>query len=174
MAKQYENKNEIVEDVYILPGTWRNFSGSKDKYNEHPMPYFSVTLHKKDADRLSERGFNVKIPKPNPEYDEEGTEREPFITVKVNMNGSHPPRVVMRTTRKDQTLKGDMIGILDSANITHADMIIRPYDWDKTGEQAPTAYLQSLYVDIEEDYLADKYARLAEERDRVREGQLGA
>lgn len=52
----------------------------------------------------------------------------------------------------------ESIDVLDWADIKTADLIARGYDWavnDKTGTKA---YLQSLFVTIEEDALEQKYA----------------
>jgi hypothetical protein len=54
-------------------------------------------------------------------------------------------------------LNEDNVNILDSADIRHADLIIREYRWDVNGKQGVKAYLQSLYVTLEEDDLYRKY-----------------
>jgi hypothetical protein len=88
----------------------------------------------------------------------------PFIKVKVNFDGFKPPQIFMSTSRNRTHLGEGEVDILDSADIVNADMIIRPWETKINGVVHHPLYLQSLYVDIEEDYLAEKYARLDEER----------
>jgi len=47
---------------------------------------------------------------------------------------------------------------LDWADIKTADLIARGYDWNVGGKSGTKAYLQSLFVTIEEDALERKYS----------------
>lgn len=70
---------------------------------------------------------------------------------------NRPPRVVLLTSSSRTQLDESSVEVLDYADIKTADLIARGYDWmvgDKTGTKA---YLQSLFVTIEEDALEKKY-----------------
>jgi hypothetical protein len=53
--------------------------------------------------------------------------------------------------------------MLDWADIKSSDLICRAYEWDVNGKTGIKAYLQSLFVTIEEDYLDRKYSNDPEE-----------
>jgi hypothetical protein len=49
------------------------------------------------------------------------------------------------------------IGCLDYDNILNCDLRIRPYSWARAGRSGVAAYLESMYVTVEDDPLAAKY-----------------
>lgn len=140
----------ILEDVRIL---FRNFSGKEGQYNREGDRNFAVLLEDNLADAMARDGWNVKYLKPR----EEGDSPQPYIQVAVNFRG-RPPRIVMITSRGRTTLTEDEVNILDWAEIKHVDLIVRPYEWVVNKKTGVKAYLQSIFITIEEDPLELKYA----------------
>lgn len=141
----------LIEDAQII---FRNFSGKEGQYNREGDRNFAVIIPDEGtAQQLLADGWNVKYLEPR----EDGDAPTPYIGVTVSYK-NRPPRIVMITSLARTNVGEDMVEVLDWANIRTADLIVRPYDWavnDKTGRKA---YLQSLFVTIEEDYLERKYA----------------
>jgi hypothetical protein len=146
----------LMEGVRIV---FRNFSGKEGQYNREGDRNFAALLDDSTANAMAEDGWNIKWLKPR-EVDE-GEEETPqaYIPVSVNFKG-RPPRIVLITSRGRTNLDEDSIEMLDWADISNVDLIVRPYEWTVNGKNGIKAYLQSIYVTIEEDALELKYAEL--------------
>lgn len=143
-------QSATLEDVQI---NFRNFAGKPTNFNPNGGKRdFAVFLKPEDALQMARDGWNVKQLKVR----EEGDIPQDYITVKVNYNG-RPPRVVILTSKGKTPLDEGLIEILDWADILSCDVTIRPYHYDVNGSQGVSAYLQSIYVKIQEDYLDQKY-----------------
>ncbi len=143
-------KTFMVEDARLV---FRNFSGKEGQYNREGDRNFAVILDAKTAKVMLKDGWNVKYL----DSREEGEEDTPYIQVAVNFN-HRPPRVVMITSTARTNLTEESVDVLDWAEIRTADLIARAYDWTVNGKSGTKAYLQSLFVTIEEDALERKYA----------------
>ena len=143
-------KTFMVEDARLI---FRNFSGKEGQYNREGDRNFSVILDHETAEVMLKDGWNVKYLAAR----EEGEADTPYIQVAVNFN-NRPPRVVMITSNARTNLDEKSVDILDWAQIQKCDLIARAYEWTVNGKSGVKAYLQSLFVTIEEDALERKYA----------------
>lgn len=151
----------ILEGVRIV---LRNFAGREDQYNAEGTRTFAVVINRELADTLANDGWNVKQFKER-EDAEEGEEPEFFLPIKMKFDGMRPPQIVLITSRGRKRISEDEVEMLDWVEITEADLIIRPWPWTSkaTGKSGVAAYLQDLYVTIEENPLERKYADLDEQ-----------
>lgn len=149
-----QDNTVLMEGVRII---FRNFAGKEGQYNREGDRNFAVLLDETTAKAMDEDGWNVKMLKPRTE--EEGEEPQAYLPVSVNFRG-RPPRIVQITSRGRTNLGESEVEILDWVDIINVDLIVRPYEWTVNSKTGIKAYLQSLYITIEEDPLEAKYAEL--------------
>lgn len=150
MPDDNQVKTFMVEDAPII---FRNFAGKEGQYNREGDRNFAVILSPDVAVQMLADGWNVRYLEPR----EEGDESVPYIQIAVNFK-NRPPRVVLLTSTSRTQLDEESVEVLDWADIRTADLIARAYDWTVNGKSGTKAYLQSLFVTIEEDLLEQKYA----------------
>jgi hypothetical protein len=145
-----ERKSFKIEGARLV---FRNFEGKEGQFNRKGDRNFCVILPDADALAMASDGWNIR------KFDarEEGDTPTPYIQIAVNFE-NRPPRVVMLTSTTRTQLDEDSIDVLDWADITNADLIARGYEWSVNGKTGVKAYLQTLFVTIEEDDLERKYA----------------
>lgn len=143
--------NLVIENAHII---FRNFSGRESKYNRAGVRNFCVVIEDpKKAQELSENGWNVRTLQPR----EDGDEPRFYIQVAVSF-ANMPPKVFLITRNAKTQLDDESIDTLDFAEIKNIDLIIRPYQWEVSEKYGVKAYLKTMYVTIEEDEFAEKYA----------------
>lgn len=145
-----EQKTFMIEDARLV---FRNFSGKEGQYNREGDRNFSVFLSEDVVEIMIKDGWNVKFLSSR---DEDEVDRA-YIQIAVNFN-NRPPRIVMITSTARTNLTEESVGVLDWAAIETCDLIARAYDWSVNGKTGTKAYLQSMFVTIEEDALERKYA----------------
>lgn len=143
-----KNNKVIIENAQLI---FRNFSGKEGKFNPGGNRSFCVVLDEEKSKELLDLGYNVRYLKPRNE-DEKPT---PYLQVKVTYGKVEPSIYLVGKTKT--LLSEDNIGMLDWADISNADLQIRPYKWEMAGKTGTAAYLDVLYVTIQENVLEEKY-----------------
>lgn len=148
--------NTTLENVNILPGRWRNFSGRPTDFNkEGGRRSFNIIFGADVAQVLRDEGYNVKEMKPREGDDNE----EPMFRLEIAVSYKfRAPRVIQLLPDGGRAPLNEIsLGVLDYAQIINADIEIRPYDYDIRGNKGRKAYLQTMYVAIETSELDEKY-----------------
>jgi hypothetical protein len=150
-----QNNTVLMEGVRII---FRNFAGKEGQYNREGDRNFAVLLDEQIATAMAEDDWNVKWLKPRTE--EEGEEPQAYLPISLKYDKGRPPRVVLITSRGRTNLDESQVETLDWVDIVNVDLIVNPYPWTVNGKSGVKAYLQSIYVTIEEDPLELKYGEL--------------
>ena len=109
------------------------------------------------AAQLLDDGWNVKTLKGR----EPGDDEQPYLQVSVGF-GNRPPKITLVTSRGKNPLNEAECEIIDWIDIKQVDLIIRPYSWNVNDKSGIKAYLKTLYVVVDEDFLEQKYADVPE------------
>jgi hypothetical protein len=149
-----QDNTVLMEGVRII---FKNFAGREGQYNREGDRNFAVLLDDTMAEKMAEDGWNIRWLQPR--EGEEDETAQAYLPVSVNFKG-RPPRVVLVTSRGRTNLDEGQVEMLDWADIKNVDLIVRPYEWSVNGKTGIKAYLQSIYVTIEEDPLEIKYGEL--------------
>lgn len=138
------------EDARI---TFRNFRGEKGRYNKEGDRNFNLILTEEQADIVRGEGLRVKVKAPTEEYP------DPLRTVAVKVSYRRiAPIIEMITNRGKVVLTEDTVGELDYQRFKKVDLSINVSRYiNVDGEPSATAYLDSMYVTVMENALADKY-----------------
>jgi hypothetical protein len=143
-------KTFMVEDAQLI---FRNFAGKEGMYNREGDRNFSVILTHEAAEDMARDGWNIKYLEPR----EEGEPSTPYITVAVNFK-NRPPNVTLITSKARTRLAEDAVEILDWADIRTVDVMANGFDWQVGDKSGTKAYLQTMFITINEDPLELKYA----------------
>lgn len=141
--------NALIENVQLA---FRNFAGKLGKYNNEGDRNFCVLLDEQTAAQMDEDGWNIKYLEPRDPEDE----RQAYIRVKIKYN-FREPNIYMVGSKNKTRLDQDSIEVLDYMDLKFSDIIIRPYNYEVNGKTGVTAYLETIYANIQEDELYQKY-----------------
>lgn len=144
-------RNELtIENARII---FRNFRGEATKYKREGVREFSILFDNETGLELIQDGWNLRALKPRDE-----DELEPYhLSVGVKYGYISPDIYLIKNNRKI-LLDEESVGMLDTAEIEAADLIVRPYNWTVNGKSGVKAYLKTMYVVIKEDTFANKYS----------------
>lgn len=147
-----ERNNKLaIDNARII---FKNFTGKDDKFGREGDRSFSIVIEDDAlAEQLANDGWNVKPLTPR-DPDEKVNH---FIKVKISFK-VRPPKIWLLTNHKRALLDEDTIATLQYARIENADVVVSPWRWEVNGKTGIAAYLETLYVKIEDDPFADKYA----------------
>lgn len=144
----------LIENARII---FRNFEGKEGPYNRAGDRNFCVLLDEDLASKLVADGWNIKALRAR----EEGEPEQPYIQVSVGFKVRPPKMVMIGSISKNRNeLDEDSCAVLDWVDIRTVDLIIRPYHWVVREDSGIKAYLQTIYVTVEEDFLDLKYSDL--------------
>ncbi len=148
------NKTEpiIIEGARIL---FRNFAGAPTKFDPRGGKR-SINIAIDDpqaAEDLKRLGWNIKQLDPRDEG-EDGTYHLPVFITFTPIT----PDIFIVTKKGKRRLDESTIGELDFHTLSNVDLVIRPYRWEVSGNTGIKAFVKTMYVTIEEDAFADKYA----------------
>jgi hypothetical protein len=147
-------RNAILENIELL---FPNFSGELKRFNAAGERNFGIKLPHDIAEQMQKDGWTIKFLDAREDEDRP----TPFIKVKINFKSRRPPRAVLVTSKNKTPLGEKEISLFDSIPIKKVDVNINPYvRTDDDGITTVTAYLQSIFVTMEEDELDLKYAEV--------------
>lgn len=147
-----------IENAYLLPGSFRNFSGREGRFNAAGVRSFCVKLDEDFANKLKSDGWNVRTLIPRDPQDEVLY----YLQVAVSYKAI-PPKIILINSSGKVSLDESSVGLLDSADIENVDLVIRPYNWEVNGKTGVKAYVKSMYVTIAEDEFEAKYRDMPDE-----------
>lgn len=143
-----------LRHVQLGRGTFRNFSGTKTKYNKTGKRLISLFLDDATADQLKNEGWNIKYYIPKVDGEEEPREPIPFLEAELRYD-NYPPEVTLEMSGNKQVLEeDDLVNLkLDTADIIDVDVRLSPYTWiNDDGESKIKAYVDRLRIRMEDDF----------------------
>lgn len=147
----------LIEDAQII---YRNFKGEERQYNRAGARNFHVILDPELARALERDNWNVKWPKER-EIDGETVVLDPSLKINVGYRVRSPRIVMIGQQSGSQTeLHEDNVDLLDDVDVVSVDVLFAPYNYDKDDPKKIAAYLRTMLITIEEDYLMQKLARM--------------
>lgn len=146
----------MAKQILRIEGTnliFRNLSGKASEYNKNGERITGVIIPEDMVNQLVEDGWNVKQTKPRDPQDTPIY----YMNVKCRFD-NFPPNIYLCTQRKKTKLDEDTVDQIDYSEISMVDIEISPYDYQTAMGSGRSAYIKNMYVNVVEDYFAEKYA----------------
>lgn len=145
----------MAKPILRIEGTnliFRNLSGKTSEYNKNGERITGVIIPPEMVEQLVDEGWNVKHTKPK------DPQAEPtyYMNVKCRFDNI-PPKVYLCTERKKTKLEEEDVAQIDYSEISSIDIEISPYDYQTAMGSGRSAYIKTMYVNVVEDYFAEKY-----------------
>lgn len=157
IAKKETKEEKRIPDITIENAriAFRNFGGKEGRYNAAGRRNFCVLLDPTVAKDLAGFGWNVKYLKARDSEDPD----QPYIQVTVSYKNL-PPKITVITSRNKHILDEASVDLLDWADISNIDLIVRPYVWEVNGKTGIKAYAKIMYISLVEDEFEAKYNKV--------------
>lgn len=148
----------LVDNAQLV---YKNFRGLQSQYNMEGNRNTGLLLDYDQAYEMMNNGWTGIRPFKDDVY--AGIDN-PRHVIKVRVKFKHrPPRCYLISSGSDgvpsKTLLGEgLIGIFDTTDSTNVDLVLVAYEYDVSGRQGKSAYLQSMFYTMYEDPLELRYA----------------
>lgn len=147
--------NAILKNARI---GFLNFAGAAKQYNDAGDRNFTIFLEPEIAEEMRNDGYNVKQLKRR-EDDDPNEPLQDILKVAVSYR-IRAPKIFLVTSRGKTPIGEGEVSMLDWQDILKVDLSLNPSAWDVNGKTGIKAYLQSMYMTIQEDELDLEYADL--------------
>lgn len=120
--------NLELKGVSLLGGTYKNFTGTKTKFNAAGNRNFCIKLDPESAEMLLDIGWNVKCRPPK-----EGEEGEPLFYIKCHLrdDSQRPPEVYAVHSKNGVLVKTQILpenwAMFDSMYVESVDILLTPW-----------------------------------------------
>ena len=141
--------------IYGAKLCFRNFSGKPSEYNAEGDRNACIILNDEQAEELAQAGWPVKVRPPREDHEDEGNFNFMKFKVKYGANPNLHPKIYRIVNGKQVLMTERTLGALDYDVIENVDVRLRPFNY-KPGKCS--AYVDTMYVTVEDDPLAAKYA----------------
>jgi hypothetical protein len=157
MTPTVASTNISTDEKYVFQNcriVYRNFRGEESQFNTKGNRNFCLVLDSNKADILKTSGWTVKPFKKKD--DEELVEQLFYTQVKLNYNGTRPPRIYMISKGHKQLLDVETVSVLDYAEIEKVDLHLVPYEWTPGRFKG---YVKTMFVTLVDDPLELLYEK---------------
>ena len=139
---------------------WRNFAGREEEYNAEGDRNFTIRIEDPElAESIREDGWNVRYLDPR----EDGESGVHYLKVKVSYKFREPRIYLVKPPREEGgepvllPLMESTIAMLDYSRFENVDLVVSPSFWSRNGRSGVSAYLESMYVQLETTDIDRKY-----------------